>query len=119
MPGFLSKALIGWRRLMAASALAAALGAAAATPILEGQTARPLRYHPEGTDFVITNGAEFFNRPLYGPNTAFRVDAGDQPEFALYLPGRGGNLRLGLQTRPARNGCGRPTGWWHATGPDA
>ena len=28
------------------------------------QTARPLRYWPVGTDFVITNGAEFFNRRL-------------------------------------------------------
>jgi hypothetical protein len=59
---------------------------------------RPLRYSPVGTDFVITNGAEFFNRPLYGGNTAFRVDAGDKPEFSLYLPGRGGNLRLGIKT---------------------
>jgi hypothetical protein len=63
-----------------------------------GRTARPLRYRPVGTDFVITNGAEFFNRPLYGGNTAFRVDAGDRPEFSLYLPGRGGNLRLGFKT---------------------
>jgi hypothetical protein len=64
----------------------------------DGQTRRPLRYHPVGTDFVIENGAEFFNRPLYGTNTAFRVDAGDRPEFALYLPGRGGNLRLAIKT---------------------
>jgi hypothetical protein len=85
------------RRLAAALIQSAALGAAAAAPILENQTARPLRYHPDGADFVITNGAEFFNRPLYGHNTAFRVDAGDKAEFALYLPGRGGNLRLGLK----------------------
>src|SRR5450432_3744981 len=64
----------------------------------EGHTDRPLRYHPDGTDFVIENGTEFFNRPLYGTNTAFRVDAGDKPEFSLYLPGRGGNLRLGIKT---------------------
>jgi hypothetical protein len=51
-----------------------------------------------GTDFVIENGVEFFNRPLYGTNTAFRVDAGDRPEFSLYLPGRGGNLRLAIKT---------------------
>lgn len=60
--------------------------------------ARPLRYAPIGSGFAITNGTEFFNRPLYGNNTAFRVDAGDKPEFSLYLPGRGGNLRLGLKT---------------------
>ncbi|MFL6332640.1 MAG: DUF4450 domain-containing protein [Pyrinomonadaceae bacterium] len=63
-----------------------------------GRTERPLRYQPEGTDFRIENGAEFFNRPLYGTHTAFRVDAGDRPEFSLYLPGRGGVLRLGLKT---------------------
>jgi len=61
--------------------------------------ARPLRYWPVGTDFVITNGAEFFNRPLYCLNSAFRIDGGDKPEFSLYLPGRGGNLRLGIKTR--------------------
>src|ERR1044072_7979039 len=64
-----------------------------------GRTERPLRYSPEGTDFLIENGVELFNRPLYGTNTAFRVDAGDRPEFSLYLPGRGGVLRLGLKTK--------------------
>ena len=64
----------------------------------EGHTARPLRYWPDGTDFVITNGTEFFNRPLYSANSAFRADGGDKPEFSLYLPGRGGNLRLGVKT---------------------
>jgi len=67
-------------------------------PVLESNTARPLRYWPQGTDFVITNGPEFFNRPLYCLNSAFRIDGGDKPEFSLYLPGRGGNLRLGVQT---------------------
>jgi hypothetical protein len=64
----------------------------------ENQTARPLRYWPEGTDFVITNGAEFFNRPLYCLNSGLRMDGGDKPEFSLYLPGRGGNLRFGIKT---------------------
>jgi hypothetical protein len=64
----------------------------------EGQTDRPLRYHPVGTDFVITNGTEFFNRPLYCANSAFRIDGGDKPEFSIYLPGRGGNLRFGIKT---------------------
>jgi hypothetical protein len=67
-------------------------------PNLVGELERPLRYTPEGEDFVIVNGVEFFNRPLYGGNTAFRVDAGDRPEFSLYLPGRGGNVRLGFRT---------------------
>jgi hypothetical protein len=60
--------------------------------------ARPLRYWPVDGDFVITNGAEFFNRPLYCMNSAFRIDGGDKPEFSLYLPGRGGNLRFGIKT---------------------
>ena len=67
-------------------------------PLLEGNTARPLRYTPENGAFTIRNGREFFNRPLYGPGSAFRVDAGDLPEFSLYLPGHGGNLRVGMGT---------------------
>ncbi|HEY1663586.1 MAG TPA: DUF4450 domain-containing protein [Verrucomicrobiae bacterium] len=59
---------------------------------------RRLRYWPVDGDFVITNGTEFFNRPLYCLNSAFRIDAGDHPEFSLYLPGRGGNLRFGIKT---------------------
>jgi hypothetical protein len=55
-----------------------------------------LRYRPDGQDFVILNGKHRFNRALYGTHTAFRVEAGDLPEFALYLPGMGGNLKLGL-----------------------
>ncbi|MBC7785852.1 MAG: DUF4450 domain-containing protein [Burkholderiales bacterium] len=69
-----------------------------AGPNFIGQTDRPLRYKPDGTDFVAINGSETFNRPLYGSNTAFRVDAGDRPEFSLYLPGRGGVVRLGFAT---------------------
>ncbi len=68
---------------------------------------RPLRYTPDGGDFVIENGREFFNRPLYGTHTGFRVDGGDRPEWSLYLPGRGGNVRLGLV---ATNGAVR---WLH------
>jgi len=66
-------------------------------PNLTSNIARPLRYRPDGQDFVIENGGEFFNRPLYGGNTAFRADAGDEPEFSLYLPGHGGNLRFGIK----------------------
>jgi Domain of unknown function (DUF4450) len=70
-------------------------------PNLIANIERPLRYRPDGADFVIENGSEFFNRSLYGRNTAFRVEGGDRPEFVLYLPGRGGNLRLGLKTASA------------------
>lgn len=65
-------------------------------PLLRGNTGRKLRYEPDGQDFVIRNGGQFFNRPIYGPENSFRVDGGDLPEFSLYLPGHGGNLRLGL-----------------------
>jgi hypothetical protein len=70
-------------------------------PLMESMTRRPLRYRPVGGEFVIRNGKEFFNRPIYGVSTPmqvgdFRVDAGDLPEFSLYLPGHGGNLKLGL-----------------------
>ena len=34
---------------------------------------------PDGDGLLIENGQELFNRPLYGSNTAFRVDAGDRP----------------------------------------
>jgi len=61
---------------------------------------------PEGGDFVIENGGELFNRSPYGGNTAFRVEGGDRPEFVLYLPGRGGNLRLGIRR-------GRESRWLH------
>ncbi len=67
-------------------------------PMLTNNIDRPLRYTPEDGDFVITNGNGLFNRPLYGSATAFRVDGGDRPEFSFYLPGRGGNVRIGIAT---------------------
>lgn len=77
-----------------------------ARPMLFDNLSRPLRYTPDNGDFVIVNGDEFFNRSIYGGPSPFRVDAGDRPEFTLYLPGRGGNLRLGLSTAKA-------TRWLH------
>ncbi|MCB0531402.1 MAG: DUF4450 domain-containing protein [Saprospiraceae bacterium] len=65
---------------------------------------RTLRYTPDGTDFAITNGTRRFNRALYGTNTGFRVEAGDLPQFALYMPGMGGSLKFGL--------LGPDTGKW-------
>jgi len=81
--------------------------AVALRPNLESDAGQPLRYRPDGANFVNHNGAEFFNRSLYGGHTAFRVDGGDKPEFLLYLPGRGGNLRLAV-----RSAAG--TQWLHA-----
>src|SRR5688572_11838551 len=57
---------------------------------------RSIHYRPDGNDFVLVNGTKRFNRALYGTNTAFRVETGDLPEFALYLPGMGGNLKFGI-----------------------
>jgi hypothetical protein len=72
------------------------------TPNLESNIERPLRCTPDGRDFVVTSGAEFFNRPLYGGNTASRVDAGDKPEFTLYLPGGAGGCYAPVPGAPAR-----------------
>lgn len=57
---------------------------------------RKVHYLPDGKDFVCVNPHLRFNRALYGTNTAFRVEAGDLPEFAMYMPGMGGNLRFAL-----------------------
>lgn len=68
-------------------------------PLLRENVARPIRYSPQDGAIVIRNGNEFFNRPLYGPNIPFRADGGDLPEFSLYLPGHGGNVRLGVASQ--------------------
>lgn len=62
---------------------------------------RELRYKPDEQDFVIINGKNKFNRALYGTHTGFRVETGDVPEFALYMPRMGGNLsfRLNLKNK--------------------
>lgn len=77
------------------------------SPALLNAQPRKLRYRPEGSDFVIVNGEHRFNRALYGTNTAARVEAGDLPEFALYMPGMGGNLSFtltrGSTTLPLKN----------------
>ncbi|HEY5346442.1 MAG TPA: DUF4450 domain-containing protein [Verrucomicrobiae bacterium] len=98
---FTAVLIIGWLAL-ASTFVASAKGLPSAqnssSVFLTNNIDRPLRYWPVNGDFVITNGAEFFNRPLYGLNSAFRIDGGDKPEFSLYLPGRGGNLRFGIKT---------------------
>jgi len=57
---------------------------------------RQLHYKPDGLDFLLVQGKRRFNRALYGTNTAFRVETGDLPEFALYMPGMAGNLQFVL-----------------------
>ncbi|MFH7018472.1 DUF4450 domain-containing protein [Flavobacterium sp. FlaQc-47] len=62
----------------------------------ENKAIRKIHYVPEGNSFVLKNGTRKFNRALYGSNTGFRVETGDLPEFAMYMPGMGGNFKLGL-----------------------
>jgi hypothetical protein len=62
----------------------------------EKQTSRKIHYVPDGNSFVLKNGTRKFNRALYGSNTGFRVETGDLPELAMYMPGMGGNLKFGL-----------------------
>jgi hypothetical protein len=65
-------------------------------PVFWKNKQREIHYKPDGEDFLLVNGKKRFNRALYGTNTAFRVEAGDLPEFALYMPGMGGNLKFGI-----------------------
>lgn len=58
---------------------------------------RELHYKQDNGDFLLVNGKYRFNRALYGDNRASRIEAGDLPEFALYLPGMGGNLQFVIQ----------------------
>nr|WP_294895595.1 DUF4450 domain-containing protein [uncultured Pedobacter sp.] len=60
-------------------------------------TPRIVRYQPTNEGYKGVNLERKFNRALYGTNTGFRIEAGDKPEFALYLPGMGGNLKLGFK----------------------
>lgn len=57
---------------------------------------RPPHYRPDGGGVVAVDGEARFNRALYGAHTGFRVECSDQPEFGIYLPGMGGNLRFEL-----------------------
>src|SRR6188508_203839 len=70
--------------------------------LLQAQKERSVHYYPQGNDFVCENGKLRFNRALYGTNTAFRVETGDLPEFAMYMPGMGGNLRFALMNADKR-----------------
>ncbi|MEN2413191.1 DUF4450 domain-containing protein [Flavobacterium mesophilum] len=62
----------------------------------QNKEVRKLHYAPEENAFVLKNGTRKFNRALYGSNTGFRVETGDLPEFAMYMPGMGGNFKVGI-----------------------
>jgi len=57
---------------------------------------RQMHYQPSGDNFLCVHPYKKFNRAIYGTHTAFRIEAGDLPEFALYMPGIGGNCKLGI-----------------------
>lgn len=57
---------------------------------------RSPHYLPDGGGVVTHDGPGRFNRALYGAHTGFRVECSDTPEFGIYLPGMGGNLRFEL-----------------------
>ncbi|MFV0566752.1 MAG: DUF4450 domain-containing protein [Flavobacteriaceae bacterium] len=65
---------------------------------IETASTRPFHYTPENESFLLNKGTKKFNRALYGTHTGFRIETGDLPEFALYLPGMGGNFKLGIVT---------------------
>lgn len=57
---------------------------------------RKTHYRPDGISAVCTDGQTKFNRALYGAHSGFRMECSDMPEFGIYLPRMGGNLRLTL-----------------------
>ena len=61
------------------------------------QNPRSLHYTEDQGDFLLVNGKYRFNRALYGNHKPSRVEAGDLPEFALYMPGMAGNLQFVLE----------------------
>lgn len=77
-------------RIIGAIILAATLTASA-----HGEM-RPRHYVADGNSAVATDGKARFNRALYGAHSGFRMECSDMPEFGIYLPRMGGNLRLTL-----------------------
>lgn len=57
---------------------------------------RSLHYRPAGGGVETLDGAGRYNRALYGAHTGFRLECSDVPEFGLYLPRMGGNLRIDI-----------------------
>lgn len=55
-----------------------------------------LHYTPSGNSVTSVNGTVKFNRGLYGAHTGFRVDCSDFPEFGIYMPNMGGNIKFCL-----------------------
>lgn len=53
---------------------------------------RHQNYYPDGEDFVCINGNNRFTRPLYGTNTAWRLETSDKPIFASYSKPKSFNI---------------------------
>lgn len=69
----------------------------AAVICMTNATAAPgLHYTPSGLSVKSVNGMFKYNRALYGAHTGFRVDCSDFPEFGIYLPNMGGNMKIWL-----------------------
>ena len=64
--------------------------------VAAGDEKRLPHYNPDGSSVVTIDEKARFNRGLYGAHTGFRVDCSDTPEFGIYLPRMGGNLKLTL-----------------------
>ncbi|MDE5786793.1 MAG: DUF4450 domain-containing protein [Duncaniella sp.] len=62
----------------------------------ESRVSPTLHYFPKGESAVSVGGVTKFNRGLYGAHSGFRVDCSDMPEFGIYMPRMGGNLRFTL-----------------------
>lgn len=62
----------------------------------ESRVATELHYRPDGASAVAVDGTTKFNRGLYGAHSGFRIDCSDMPEFGIYMPRMGGNLRFTL-----------------------
>lgn len=73
-----------------------ALSSAVAFADAAADEVRPIHYVADGLSAVTVDGNARFNRGLYGAHSGFRVDCSDIPEFGIYLPRMGGNLKLTL-----------------------
>lgn len=62
----------------------------------ESSVSTKLHYTPQGNSVVSVDGSVKFNRGLYGAHSGFRVDCSDMPEFGIYMPRMGGNLKFTL-----------------------
>ena len=69
---------------------------------IPSEAPRVLRYRPEKLGVEIVNGTQRFNRALYGAHSGFRLECSDMPEFGLYLPRMGGNLRFDFACEACR-----------------